>query len=796
MVSALLKKSFNDLKKRKARTVFTIITIALAVSALSMFAVMPLIDQGMEHEVEDSKLHNFRLFVNDLVINDTQLHELNDLDNINSVELKSVFYTRMYIGSRRNDALIIGVNDFNDQTVNVVILDSGRIPAANQLLSDSSNSRYDLYNGESGDNARIYDHQGGVQNLKISGKGHTLKYTVYPTYGVAVFYANMNTLHALSNTTGINILEFDLDKTGETDVENTIKATETYLEHNTAFTAFTDLPEIREEGDYPGKQEGRDFANFFYILTIITVFCSVFLISNTMHTIMTEQRRELAQMKAVGATKLQVMKGYLTTSLIMGGTGACIGGMLGVFIAYGLALNLANNFYGISLGFSIYLPTVLISILIGIGITIAATLPALYRGLRTTAREGMQDSGLTASYGNSKIDRALMKINFLPSSSQMGIRNITRKKGRSISTSLQVALAVGMFLAVVTFGHSISVMVEEEWDNLTFDILVAQSGEGGKYLTEDMRSVLEEIDGVSIAEPIVGTGIKLKENGLIVYGYQYNTVGFNIDGTVYKGRWYTKEEQQNNATVVVLSKTIAELENIDVGDTIDIAMATGLYQFKVIGLCKSQMNNGMSCYMPINTIQDKMLMGDKINGFVIKTTSRDHDDIDRVSTSIEDELLARGYVTECLIKYVAEEQNQQGNAQLIDLMIMVGALIILITMVGLMSTLTMNVVERTKEIGIMRCVGSSSRSVRAVFATEGLMLSLIGWGIGIPVGYAIARLLNYMVADLMHVQIVFLFPIQFVLVALVITMLITILIIQPPLFRATHLKPGDALRYE
>jgi len=96
-------------------------------------------------------------------------------------------------------------------------------------------------------------------------------------------------------------------------------------------------------------------------------------------------------------------------------------------------------------------------------------------------------------------------------------------------------------------------------------------------------------------------------------------------------------------------------------------------------------------------------------------------------------MIASGYVTENLIKYVGEEQNIQNNQKIINLMIAVGALIILITMIGLMSTLTMNVIERTKEIGMLRCVGSSSLSVRSVFGTEGMVLALVGWGIGIPV---------------------------------------------------------------
>jgi putative ABC transport system permease protein len=796
MVSALLNKSFGDLKRRKARTFFTILTIALAVSALGMFAVMPLIDEAMEKEVKDSNLHNLQLSMSDLNLTEENLNDLENMKNVKSVESKSIFFTRMYIGERRNDAIIIGITDFSDQKVNIITKDSGNYPGLNQVWSSSCNSRYDLYNGDIGDNLKLYDHQGQVKELKITGTGHTIEYSSYPAWGLAIFYAELETVHTLANTTGINIIDFDLVNTDEVEVDNTVQDVEIYLKENTAFTAFSDLPSIREEGDYPGKQEGNDFANFFYVLTLLTVFCSLFLISNTMHTMITEQRREIGQMKAVGATKLQVFRSYFTTSFIMGIIGAVIGAILGIFIANSLSSFIGSNFYGITVGFSVYIPTILISILVGIGITILATLPALYKALRITTREGMQDSGLTNGFGHSFMDRALMKMGMLPRCTQMGLRNITRKKGRSISTILQVALAVGMFLAVIAFGQSINVMVSEEWDNHTYDILTLAQTEGGKPLTEDMQFVLEDIDGVSVAEPIVGTDVMLDDRELTAYGYNYNTIGYNIDKTIFKGRWFTKEEQENNATVVVFSKTIADLEKIKIGNTVDIIMATGTYQFKVIGLSSGIMNNGMCAFMPITTIQDKMLMNNNVTGFIIKTDNDSHDLIDRTATAIEDEMLSRGYVTENMILYIAEEQNHRANQQLINLMAAVGAIIILITMIGLMSTMTMNIIERTKEIGMLRCVGSSSWSVRSVFGTEGLVLALIGWAVGVPIGYAVGSFLNYMIYDIMHLEMTFIFPLQFVLIALVITTVATLIVIQPPLWRATHFKPGDALRYE
>jgi putative ABC transport system permease protein len=273
-------------------------------------------------------------------------------------------------------------------------------------------------------------------------------------------------------------------------------------------------------------------------------------------------------------------------------------------------------------------------------------------------------------------------------------------------------------------------------------------------------------------------------------------VGFDIDGTMAKGRWYTAEEQQSNASVVVLAQNFAELSGLKVGDTTDIMWPTGTYSFEVIGINKAQMNNGICCYIPINTVQDKMQMDDAVNGFVIKTDNEDHETIDKAATAIEDELMSRGYVITNLILYVVEEQNIRNNQQIVNLMIAVGSLIILITMIGLMSTLTMNVIERTKEIGMMRCVGSSSWSVRSVFGTEGLVLSIVGWGLGIPIGFLIGNFLNYMVDYLMHVTIIYLFPPVFVVIALGITVVLTVIVIQPPLWRATHFKPGEALRYE
>jgi len=106
----------------------------------------------------------------------------------------------------------------------------------------------------------------------------------------------------------------------------------------------------------------------------------------------------------------------------------------------------------------------------------------------------------------------------------------------------------------------------------------------------------------------------------------------------------------------------------------------------------------------------------------------------------------------------------------------------------------MNVLERTREIGVLRCIGARARDIRRIFAAEGLAVSLAGWLLGIPVGYAFARLLNWLLVELVKIEFTFTFPPLNLLIALVGTVVLALLIMRLPLRRAVRLKPGKALR--
>jgi ABC-type lipoprotein release transport system permease subunit len=97
---------------------------------------------------------------------------------------------------------------------------------------------------------------------------------------------------------------------------------------------------------------------------------------------------------------------------------------------------------------------------------------------------------------------------------------------------------------------------------------------------------------------------------------------------------------------------------------------------------------------------------------------------------------------------------------------------------------------------MLRCIGAAARDIRRVFGSEGILLAFLGWILGIPVGYLIGRLTWLAFAQVMDVNPPYYYPAINIAIVFLITIVITLLVIQFPLRRATKLRPGDAIRYQ
>jgi putative ABC transport system permease protein len=318
-------------------------------------------------------------------------------------------------------------------------------------------------------------------------------------------------------------------------------------------------------------------------------------------------------------------------------------------------------------------------------------------------------------------------------------------------------------------------------------------------MTVDKAALIEGIEGVKSAEPVYRTVAKVNDRTVSLSGYVQDTQALDFTKTLLEngqGRWWTPDEAGAAAHVVVIGDALSRFEDVGLGDTIEFMTATGAHTFEVIGIDTAVMENGQFAYAPLEAVRAILQKGGGVNGFFIRTDSDQHDAIDATSRRISDELEALGYRADSTVKYVAAEQNVAQNRALAGMFLMMSFIVVLIVLIGLMSTLVMNILDRTTEIGMLRCIGAQSKDVRSVFSSEGLFLAFLGWIVGLPLGYVVYQIIRAAFAIGMKLTMPDKYALTYVGLSLVFAMVGTLIVTFFPLRRATNMKPGDAIRYE
>jgi putative ABC transport system permease protein len=155
-----------------------------------------------------------------------------------------------------------------------------------------------------------------------------------------------------------------------------------------------------------------------------------------------------------------------------------------------------------------------------------------------------------------------------------------------------------------------------------------------------------------------------------------------------------------------------------------------------------------------------------------------------------------GYEIGSNLRYIDRAENMSENRLIVTVVMLMGLPVVAIGMIGLVSSMTSNILDRTREIGILRSIGARRRDLRAMFRAEGVTIALIGWSLGVPVGYALGRFILWVLANEFHATFTFQFPLWPILVSLLVTLVVTLVVLRLPLRRALRMQPGAALRYE
>jgi putative ABC transport system permease protein len=416
---------------------------------------------------------------------------------------------------------------------------------------------------------------------------------------------------------------------------------------------------------------------------------------------------------------------------------------LGAVAAYGTAGGLANYLNVDLRGFRIAPQAVLAQVVTALLIPLLAAAIPVFAGTRISVREAINDYGVrNGHFGRSWIDRAVERVHFLSRPTLLSLRNTFRRKGRLVLTLSTLTLGGAIFIAVFNLWRTCFVMLDEIQGYFMADINVDFSQPYRMDELERLTVGIPEINGIEgwgWNEAEILTDDQVKSDLIGIIAPPSNSM--LIQPILKEGRWLAPDDEN---AIVIGPHLLAKRPDLKVGDDVVIEINRLKTTWHIVGIYKITGNiDPPVVYTNAEILDRYQEEAGMISSLRVITTHNDAETQQRASKALEEAFSqANIQVTQILLGTDWYIQQSSTFNVLIYFLLVMAVLIALVGGLGLTGTMSMNVLERTREIGILRAVGASNGAILRMVITEGVMVGLISWLLALALSLPLTRLLD------------------------------------------------------
>jgi len=795
-MSSRWKKIWADFWGNKGRTFLTILTIMVGTLAVGFNSNLgSYMIESMDGDFLTANPSEATIYTSPF--DDAMVKMTRELPGVDAVEGRSS--TSAHLIPSKGEPISIqftGIKKPEDLTLNLLKPRFGEttIPAFTdkQVLMDSSAESLGY---KVGDKLVIELDGGKRRELTLAGYIHDVTGFPYNLAQQINAYVTPSTLEWLGGSRQYSVLAVSVSEK-QTDAEHVTEVAQAVADRMERAGATVYFVNVYQPGHHFAWSTSQGIFYVLGTLGYMTVILSGFLIINTITAIMTQQTRQIGIMKAVGGGNAQIFAMYIVLILAFG----LIALLIAIPLAGGAAQNIGGGMAAYlnfnPLPFKVYPSAVIQQAIVALLVPLLAALWPVYNSVRITVREAVSDYGIG---GNTRRKDASVNKGalFVPRPIRLSLRNAFRRKLRLSLTLFSLVLGGAIFIGVYNLWASFDKTIKDIQGYFLADINVSF---GRYYRFDEVASLTESIPGVSSVEgwtEYPGTLISDEESaGTQIVFVAPPSTSTLIDPVITSGRWLTTGDEN---AIVVGNHLLNIFPDLKIGDWLTIKIDGKETKWHIVGIYTITGNINVPL-LYVNYEYLSRVVGAPGQVYSLRVLTTDHDAAKQ--KQVNDQLLAlfekRGIQvgsTQLGADFITSQKASTDI--LVYFMLIMATLIAIVGGLGLMGTMSINVLERTREIGVMRAIGASNADIQSIVIVEGMVVGLLSWAISILLSFPITGVLTFGVGmAIMTAPLPAVYGVSGIIAWLIFTLVLATIASALPARSASRLTVRDTLAYE
>ncbi|MEW5852630.1 MAG: ABC transporter permease [Myxococcota bacterium] len=670
-------------------------------------------------------------------VDEALVRAVRDLPDVKDAEARATILARVQVDNAWRPILLFVVPDFDGLRLSTFLPESGAWPppAGTMLVERTA---YAVLEARPGDTLLVRTPGGTPQPLRISGTVHDQGLAPATMEREGYAYITPATLALLTGSAELDQLKILVadHKQDAASTERTARGVAEWLRAQGRNVQEIQVPPV---GKHPHQGQMVAVIMMLLAFSLLALLLSAVLVANTLAAIMARQVREIGVMKAVGASNAQVAGFYTVMVLLLGAASLVVALPVGVFGGQALGALVARM-----LNFAIQDQHVPVWVLGTVGLAgmltpLAAASFPVRRASRVSVREAIHDFGVSPqALGSRALELVTRGLPALDAVTMLGLRNAFRRPGRLLLTLGLMASGGAMFLTGQNVAAAWRVRAQEVNTTRRYDAEIRLQQ---PQPTRELVALVEGVAGVGRVETwdYEDTSFTQEEGIPVMHTYpdqghgSFRILGAPVDTQlvslpVLAGRWLQRGELDG----VVLNHMAAALApDVTVGSRVTLSVHGKATSWKVVGVVRD-LGSPAAAYVTTEAFAG--VAGTAGRTRLVRVAAGDADERTRnaVVQEVERALGNAGMPISLTITRT-ELSNAVGEhmSVVLGLLLALAALMTLVGVLGLAAAMSMNVLERTRELAVMQSFGATPALVLRVVMGEGVFVGILSGAVAL-----------------------------------------------------------------